>query len=266
MARWPLARPSSSYQVAGCCCPRRLPSCYKHNFASMSDSSPSNAPISGSSIVTISYHDLLSLSTTAPSADLLEKIGKAYGDDVDEGEAGSSSLGILAVTDVPNLVPLRSQLLPLARKLASLEPSQLSAVEKPTSGYQVGWSHGKEKLEGDKYDTGKGSFYWNPICSDLERAILNRRTMMRLMHTSSNIDGQGIIQNDEPVNDDEFSALAKANPAFFAPNVWPDEALPELEDVANELANLVVSVGRLVARACDGYVESRVSACAVPSR
>ena len=245
---------------------RHLP-IYRHNIASMSDSSPSNAPSSGSSIVTISYHDLLSLSTSAaPSEDLLEKIGKAYGDDADGGEAGSSSLGILAVTDVPNLLPLRSQLLPLARKLANLEPSQLSACEVEDAGYQVGWSHGKEKLEGDKYDTGKGSFYWNPICPDLERAILNRGTMMRLMHTSSNIDGQGIIQNDEPVNDDEFSALAKANPAFFAPNVWPDEALPELEDVANELANLVVSVGRLVARACDWYVENMVSGCAVPPR
>ena len=228
----------------------------------MSDFSPSNVPSSGSSIVTISYHDLLSLSTSAPSSDLLEKIGKAYGGD----DVGSSrSLGILAVTDVPNLSPLRSQLLPLARKLANLESSQLSAVVVEDAGYQVGWSHGKEKLEGDKYDTGKGSFYWNPLVECLEKAILNRRTMMRLMHTSSNIDGQGIIQNDEPVNDDEFSALAKANPAFFAPNVWPDEVLPELEDMANELANLVVSVGRLVARACDGYVESKVSACTAPS-
>lgn len=240
---------------------------YSYYIAPMSDSSPRNPPSSGgSSIVTVSYHDLISLSTSAPSADLLEKIGKAYGDDVDEGDTGSRSLGILAVTDVPNLFPLRSQLLPLARRLANLEPSQLSAVEVADAGYQVGWSHGKEKLEGDKYDTGKGSFYFNPLVESLERAILNRRTMMRLMHTSSNIDGQGIIQNDEPVNDDEFSALAKTNPAFFAPNVWPNEALPELEDVAKELANLVISVGRLVARACDGYVESRVSACAVPSQ
>ena len=205
-------------------------------------------------IVVVSYHDLLS---STPSADLRSKIGAAYGGDDDDD--GGSSLGILAVTDVPNLPTLRSQLLPLARKLADLPPSQLAAVERPEAGYQVGWSHGKEKVEGDKYDTGKGSFYFNPICESLERAVLNRRAMMRLMHTSAHVDGHGIIQNEEPVNDDEFSALAQANPAFFAPNVWPDDALPELEDVAKELATLVVSVGRLVARACDGYVESRVS-------
>lgn len=224
------------------------------------------------SIVTVSYDALV---TSEASAELLAKIGAAYGGNDSDEDCADSSLGILAVTDVPNLPTLRSRLLPIAHKLANLPPSELSKVECPDAGYQVGWSHGKEKVEGDnKFDTGKGSFYFNPLVDDLERAILNRRAMMRIMHMHSNIDlaptsstGTGggdtnqctsIIQNDEPVNDDEFSNLARSNPAFFARNVWPDEALPELEDVAKELANLVVSVGRLVARACDVYVEKLV--------
>ena len=232
----------------------------------MSTESGTMSTTRATEIVTVSFGDLVA---SEPSAELLAKIGAAYGGN-DTCSDEDSSLGILAISGVPNLPELRSHLLPRIKQLASLSPSELSKVECKDAGYQVGWSHGKEKVEGDKFDTGKGSFYFNPLVDDLERAILNRRAMMRIMHTHSNIDlapstgtgdgksNQRIIQNDEPVNDDEFSNLARSNPAFFARNVWPDEALPELEDVAKEVANLVVSVGRLVARACDVYVEKLV--------
>lgn len=51
----------------------------------------------------------------------------------------SSGLGIIAITDVPNLSKLRLQLLPLAQKLASLSPDQLEEIIVPEADYQVGW-------------------------------------------------------------------------------------------------------------------------------
>lgn len=188
---------------------------------------------------------------------MLSKIGQAYGDASD-----TSSLGILAVTDVPNFTTLRSRLLPLARRVATLPSNQLQQIECPEAGYQVGWSHGKEKVEGEKFDVGKGSFYFNPLVDDLQTAILNRRKMMRLAHTSSSVDlapGSGAVTNNEPISDEEFRQVVDANPAFFAPNVWPNYALPELEDVAKEMGVLVCNVGRLVARLCDGYVATMAS-------
>ena len=55
----------------------------------------------------------------------------------------SSGLGIIAITDVPNLSKLRLQLLPLALKLATLSPDQLEEIIVPESDYQVGWVSSK---------------------------------------------------------------------------------------------------------------------------
>jgi hypothetical protein len=97
-------------------------------------------------IVTISYHDLVRVSVDdSVEQGLLIKIGKAFGND-------DECLGIVAVTDVPGLEPMRHKLLPLARDLAMLSKENQDAVTDEASGYQVGWSHGKEKVEGDKLD------------------------------------------------------------------------------------------------------------------
>ena len=222
----------------------------------MQQQSTEEASSSAPAVVTISHSDLLS--PTPPTPQLLSKIGKAYGND---------GLGILSITDVPNFSSLRSRLLPLVRSLATLPADRLSKVECPDAGYQVGWSHGREKVEGDKFDVGKGSFYFNPLVDDLESAVLNRRRRMRTMHSSGSVDlappptTAESISNNEPLEDDEFRRIAKDNPAFFAPNVWPDDSLPELEEVAKEMGMLICNVGRLVARLCDGYVESKVSLC-----
>jgi isopenicillin N synthase-like dioxygenase len=50
----------------------------------------------------------------------------------------------------------------MAHALAHLKPEYHKALEDPTSLYNAGWSHGKEKL-GDEPDFAKASYYFNPI-------------------------------------------------------------------------------------------------------
>lgn len=175
-------------------------------------------------IVTISYHDLVRISLDdSVDQDLLIKIGQAFGND-------DECLGILAVSDVPGLEPMRHKLLPLARDLAMLSKENLDAVTDEVSGYQVGWSHGKEKVEGDKLDLAKGSFYANPLTDNLLKS-----------------------------RPDTNPKVARDNPAFFAPNIWPTSSLPDFENAFKELGTLVCEIGRLLARLCDAYIKSKVS-------
>lgn len=208
-------------------------------------------------VVCIQYSDLAS--ATSAGADISNLIEKAFG-------SNPSSLGIVAITDVPKLPPLRRRLLPLAQKLATLSPAQLEEVTAPEAGYQVGWSHGREKLEGDKPDFSKGSFYANPLTEDLTEAMIERRGYQRERqnHNGSHaIDSnmEELLSWDESFQcietDDELRALAKSNPAFFAPNVWPSSHLPDLEAAFFEVGQLVHEVGTLVAKCCDSYVSSR---------
>jgi len=137
---------------------------------------------------------------------------------------GIGKLGILAVTDVPTLKDKRQKLLPLSRRVALLD--DMTEVICEASNYQTGWSHGKEIFAG-KPDMAKGSFYANPLVDDLATV--------------------------RPVPQD----LKEANPGFFAPNVWPTSSIPEFESAFKELGQLVVDVGRLLARPCDAYVSQQ---------
>lgn len=214
-------------------------------------------------IVTISYKELPTTSDSSgevapssPSAALLERIGLAFGD-------SPESLGILAVTDVPGFPALRNRLLPLARSLAEdLSPDELDEVTVPASGYQVGWSHGKEKVEGDKFDVGKGSFYANPLTDDLLGAVKDRRARPRRAKGKPDENERGgcsdtVAGIDDGVPEEELERVATANPAFFAPNVWPSKSLPEMEGAAKEMGRLVQDVGRRVAMLCDEYVAGK---------
>lgn len=168
-------------------------------------------------VITISYHDLLHFDHSNINNQILEKIGDAFG-------SGADCLGILAVTDVPGLSEKRECLLPLARRLAVSD--NLEVYEHPESFFQVGWSHGREIFAG-KPDVAKGSFYANPV----EDNLANLRQVTPNM--------------------------ARENPAFFAPNVWPTTIMPELEPAFKDLGQLVVTVGRLLTKPCDAYVKSR---------
>ncbi len=127
-------------------------------------------------------------------------------------------------------------------------------------------------MEGDKYDYGKGSFYANPLTENLAESMLERRQYQRsrngmqsnndVIYTLEGNDKDEILEWDESLkvvhNDDELRSLANANPAFFAPNIWPSEHLPELESTFKEVGRMIHDVGIMVARCCDSYVSAHV--------
>lgn len=103
----------------------------------------------GTQLVTLHYNDLLA------GVDLSKDIQRAY---------GPSGLGALTIAGIPGYMEARYALLPLSHKIAHLPESEKVKLEHPESMYNVGWSHGKEKM-GDKPDTSKGSYYGNPLVS-----------------------------------------------------------------------------------------------------
>jgi hypothetical protein len=132
--------------------------------------------------------------------------------------------GILIVSGVPGYAEARQQLLPLARDFAKLDTTIQDKYVHSASYYSFGWSHGKEKLQG-RPDLSKGSFYANP-------------------------------QYDRPVDDENVIAQF---PSFVHPNIWPTDDLPSLEPAFKDLGQMIVSVGLLVAKQCDLYIQSRSS-------
>ncbi|KAL8040649.1 hypothetical protein ABFX02_10G111600 [Erythranthe guttata] len=160
------------------------------------------------STVTISYPELKD-----PSADISDQIERGF---------GPNGLGILSISEVPGYTLLRRNLLHLAPRLASLPEEVKQEIEDPHSRYNIGWSHGKEKLESGKLDMLKGSFYANPI-------------------------------HDVPTNE---LSLVKRYPSYCGPNIWPRAALPELEHAFKALGKLILEVGLLLAYHCDRYVSN----------
>ncbi|KAJ1963469.1 hypothetical protein IWQ62_003201 [Dispira parvispora] len=133
-------------------------------------------------------------------------------------------LGVLVVQNVPHLVEHRQALLNLAPQLAHLPPSVKQKLEQEESKYNFGWSHGKEIMNG-KPDLAKGSFYANPI-------------------------------QDQPTTD---PTLVQAYPEYYAGNLWPkEEDLPGFKDAFQNLGQLVIQVGALLAVHCDKYLATKV--------
>ena len=196
------------------------------------------------SITTLSYTDLIKWTakseTDTANNEAISVIGQAFGDH-------STSLGIIAITDVPNYPALRSKLLQISHQFATQTPQKsLDKLTKEETFYSVGWSHGKEKLEGDKLDMGKGSFYANPLTDSPIESILKRDF--------------DCMEEDEETQrrKSEFLEMAEQNPAFYAPNVWPSEEVPEMENLVKDMGKLIQGVGIMVAKLCDGYVAEKV--------
>ncbi|GMF37760.1 unnamed protein product [Phytophthora fragariaefolia] len=99
----------------------------------------------------VAYGDL------AAQKDLSAEVEQAF---------GREGLGVLAVSGVPELDARRSELLPLAFAFAQLPDAAKARCELPEAFYSFGWSHGKEKLQGQP-DVAKGSYYNNPEVNDL---------------------------------------------------------------------------------------------------
>jgi isopenicillin N synthase-like dioxygenase len=159
-------------------------------------------------VVDVDYSDLVA------GKDLGHSIEEAY---VFDG------LGLLTVSNVPNVLEKRKDLLMLAREYALL-PDQIKKKSEATAEtfYSFGWSHGKELFNGEP-DVSKGSFYANP-------------------------------QHDVVTED---AALIKKFPSYCSPNVWPTEDLPALRDSFMTMGGLVCDVGQLLLSQCDRYVESQ---------
>lgn len=136
---------------------------------------------------------------------------------------GPAGLGICTVSGVPGLPELRQQLLPLALQFAGLPEGVRQRYEDPASRFNVGWSCGRETLEGGRPDTGKGSFYANPLV-------------------------------DTPTTD---PALLASYPSYCRPNLWPRGELPQLEAAFKALGRLIIQVGLLLTRHCDKYLAAR---------
>jgi isopenicillin N synthase-like dioxygenase len=128
------------------------------------------------------------------------------------------------VKNVPNLSQLRANLLAQANAYGNLPPHVRDLTAHEASSYSFGWSHGKEIMNG-KPDIAKGSYYANPL----------RDTPK------------------EPVVVDDTTRY------YNYPNVWPDEATcPDFSKDVKALGQLVVHVGRLVARQCDAFVRDKL--------
>ena len=136
---------------------------------------------------------------------------------------GKNGLGIVSVSDIPAFPELRQRLLPLAKRLAAQPREVLAKLEDEASQFNVGWSFGRELLDG-QVDTRKGSYYANP-------------------------------NMDVPTED---SALIERYPCYCRPNVWPAPGgvLDDLEPAFKELGQLMYKVGMELLDAC--LVDERV--------
>ena len=81
--------------------------------------------------------------------DLAESIREAFGDH-------EEALGVILVRGVPNYPEYRKDLLIITSDLVRLPAESLAKLEDPVSKYMVGWSHGKEVMNG-KQDFEKGA-------------------------------------------------------------------------------------------------------------
>ncbi|PKY49354.1 Clavaminate synthase-like protein [Rhizophagus irregularis] len=136
----------------------------------------------------------------------------------------SHCLGILLVKNLPEVyVENRARLLRLASVFASLPEEIKEKTVDEQSYYKFGWSCGKEIFNGKK-DTLKGSYYGNP-------------------------------KYDYP---DATEEELREFPMYCHPNIWPNEDLTEFEKAFKDLGCFIIDVGKLVARACDSFVLTKL--------
>ena len=176
--------------------------------------SASTAAPGDDSLVVLDYAELLA---SPPSPAALAAVARGF---------GAGGLGLLLVRGVPGYAEARAACLPTAFRFGALPRATQAKYEDAASSYSFGWSHGKEKLEGGRADTAKGSYYANPT-------------------------------HDAPARADEASRW----PPFFAPNVWPVEAdAPGFEAAFKALGRLLVGTGLLLSRAVDAHVRAQLPA------
>lgn len=189
----------------------------------MENTGSSNVESSG--LIIIDYAEILADPDAHDGSKLQNVLAKAFGGRTKSAPQNVSSLGIIAIRNVPGFPAAKAALLPLAYKLAHLPKDYLEThLTDATSLYNAGWSHGKEKL-GSKPDLAKGSYYFNPL-------------------------------TDSPGTADDRAKY----PASYPLNVWPDESiLPGFEAAAKTLGRLMHSVVVQLSKHIDAYAATQCS-------
>ena len=159
-----------------------------------------SAEASATSLVIVSLEDLLN-----PSFNIEGALQAAF---------GPEGLGIIAIRGIPEWESMVNSALPFAHKVQALPSETLSSLEDPGSLYSAGWSFGKEKF-GDKPDTKKASFYFNPLCDD-----------------------------PNPPTREQY-------PHFMPANLWPRKELPQVEQHLKRLGSVMNEVTILLAKCID---------------
>lgn len=128
-----------------------------------------------------------------------------------------SSLGLLLISDLPpSFSSLRMNVLLQSNSFASLPDETKGKYEDKESSWSFGWSCGREKMDGDRLDWGKGSYYANP-------------------GTTHSLPGT----KTQEVGGDER-------------NIWPSESdCPGYQKAFEEMCDMVMDVGKLVAGRLD---------------
>jgi isopenicillin N synthase-like dioxygenase len=156
--------------------------------------------VSPTNVVTVEYSDLVD-----GKMNVMPLILEAFGPD---------GLGVIAVRGIPEWRPLVEETIPLAHKLICLPAEVLKSLEHPDSLFNSGWSYGKEKL-GDKPDTKKASYYFNPL------------------------------------SDDPRPETRELHPWALPANRWPTKHLPEFEIQSKKLGSVMHSVVIALAQRID---------------
>ena len=142
---------------------------------------------------------------------------------------GSDGLGLIIVKGVPGYSEARANCLPLGYKFGNLSEEIKSKYEDRESIYSFGWSCGKEKMSSGLPDVSKGSYYANPTYD---------------------------IPSDNPED-------VKLFPAFFRPNIWPDNDCSGFSQSFKTLGQLLVDTGALLSKSIDALVDSQQSNYAI---
>eukprot|EP00591_Stephanopyxis_turris_P006150 CAMPEP_0195524592 /NCGR_PEP_ID=MMETSP0794_2-20130614/24516_1 /TAXON_ID=515487 /ORGANISM="Stephanopyxis turris, Strain CCMP 815" /LENGTH=397 /DNA_ID=CAMNT_0040654845 /DNA_START=1 /DNA_END=1191 /DNA_ORIENTATION=+ len=173
-----------------------------------------------SDLVIVDFADIVANPTgkDGNGKDIAPILARAFG--------GEKCLGVLAIRNIPGFCEAKQSFLPKAHTLAHLPKPYLETfLEDEKSFYNAGWSHGKEKLRGDKPDLAKGSFYFNPV-------------------------------TDRPGSESDREKY----PASYPCNIWPDEKfIPGFEGAAKNLGKLMHTVVSHLARHIDAYASSRLN-------
>ncbi|CAN0403452.1 unnamed protein product, partial [Hapterophycus canaliculatus] len=147
----------------------------------------------------------------------------------------------------------RRELFTLGQRFAALPEETRARYEHARSSFSFGWSHGKETLEAGRPDLAKGSFYANPCYDDPFGSGSGNNTCQSNNDNNNNgrdHDGVGNGSGDPDVG--EAAAAVQRYPSFAHPNIWPDEDVPGFSAAFKRLGRVVVRIGELVARQCDG--------------